>query len=175
MHHAGVVRVAQRVGHFARDLQGVADRELAFAVEALAQRLALDVRHDVVHQPVGLVRVVQRQDVRVVQPSGDLDLVQEPGGAHRLGQLGEQHLDRDVTVVLEIVGQEYARHPALAQLALEAVPRGQGVAQSFKKLGHGASMSPRRPSPGVQGDLNRFVANIGVLLLLARPARGVHR
>jgi hypothetical protein len=48
------------------------------------------------------------------------------------------------------VGEKDARHTALAQLALKAVPRGQGVAQSFKKLGHVASISPRRPSPGVQ-------------------------
>jgi hypothetical protein len=143
------VGVTQRVGHLTRNLQGVGDGQLPLAVEPLAQRLALDIRHDVVDQAVHLVGVVERQDVRVVQPSGDLDLVQEPGGADFLGQVGPQDLDRDVTVVLEIVGEKDARHTALAQLALEAVPGGQGIAQSFKKLGHGASISqaaqPWRP------------------------------
>ena len=169
------MRVAQRVGDLARDLERVVDRELALAVEALAEGLALDVGHDVVDQAIGLVGVVERQDVGVVQPGGDLDLAQEPGGAHLRGQVGAEHLDRDLALVLEVVGQEDARHPALSQLALEAVPRWRGRRRVVQKLGHGASMSPRRPSPGVQGDLNRFVANIGVLLLLARPARGVHR
>jgi len=97
-------------------------------------------------------------------------LVQKPGGAEFLGQVGPQHRHRDVTIVLEVVVQKDARHPALAQLALEAVPRGQGVAKSFRKLGHGASISPRRPGPG-EGDLYSFVANISVLPPLAREGR----
>ena len=81
VHHLGAVRVAQRVGDLARDLERVVDRQLALPGQALAQRLALDVGHDVVHQAVGLVRVVERKDVGMVEPGRDLNLAQEPGGA----------------------------------------------------------------------------------------------
>ena len=61
------------VRHLARNLERIADGELALAIEALPQRLPLDVRHDIVDQSVHLVGIVQRQDVRVVQatPFGD--------------------------------------------------------------------------------------------------------
>jgi len=146
MDHVAAVGIAQRVGHLPRDLQRIGDGQLPLAIEALAQGLALDVRHDVVDQAVHLVGVVQRKDVGMVQAGGDLDLVQEPGGADFLRQVGPQHLDRDVTIVLEVVGEKDTRHPALAQLALEAVPRGQGVAQSFKKLGHVRRFLPGGPA-----------------------------
>ena len=88
--HAGAVGVAQGVGHLARDLERVVDRELALVVEPLAEGLALDVGHDVEDQAVDLVGVVQRQDVGVVQPGGDLDLAEEPGRPDLGGQLGAQ-------------------------------------------------------------------------------------
>ena len=111
-------------------------------VEPLAQGLALDVGHDVVHQAVHLVGVVQRKDVRVVQPGGDLDLVQETAGADLLGQVGTQYLDRDVAVVLEVVGEEDPRHPALAQLALEAVPGRERRAEALDQPSHDRPPQP---------------------------------
>ena len=41
----------------------------------------------------------------MLQPGRDLDLAQEALRAHRGGQLRAKNLDRDVAVVLEIVGQ----------------------------------------------------------------------
>ena len=77
------VGVGQRVGDLARDLQRVLHRELGLARQAVPQRLALDVGHDVVEEAVGLARVVQRQDVGMAQVGRDLDLAQEPLGAER--------------------------------------------------------------------------------------------
>ena len=42
----------------ARDLERVLERQLLLAVEPVAQRLALDVRHDVVEKPVYFARVM---------------------------------------------------------------------------------------------------------------------
>ena len=136
MDDAGAVRVAQRVGHLARDLERVADRELPLPREPLPQRLALDVGHDVEDQAIHLVGVVQRQDVRVMQPGRDLDLAQEPGGADFGGQLGAKHFDRDVTLVLEVVGQEDLGHPALPKLPLEPIAGRQRRAEAFEQLCH---------------------------------------
>ncbi len=139
--HVAAVRVAQRIGHLACDPERVADRELAFPGEAVPQGLALDVGHDVVDQPIGLVRIVQRQDVRVVETSGDLNLAQESGRSHIGGQLGAEHFHGYRALVLEVVGQEDSRHPALPQFPLDLVAGGKRVADAFEQLHHG------RPTP----------------------------
>ena len=50
--HAVTVRVVERVGHFARDAHGIVHAELRFAVQFLADRLALDVGHDIEQERV---------------------------------------------------------------------------------------------------------------------------
>ena len=57
---------------------------------------------------------------------GRLDLGEEPLGAERRGEIGVQHLDRDVAVVLEVVREIDGRHAAAAELALDAVAIGDG-------------------------------------------------
>ena len=57
----------------------------------------------------------------VVEAGGDPDLVEEPLGTEHGGQLGPQHLERDLAVVLEILGEIDRGHPALTQLALDPV------------------------------------------------------
>ena len=92
----------------------------------VAERLAVDERHDVVEEAVGLARVEERQDVRMLQVRGGLDLDQEPLGADDGGQFGLQDLERDLAVVLQVLGQVHRGHAALAELALDAVAAGQG-------------------------------------------------
>ena len=50
-----------------------------------------------------------------------LDLAQEPLTAERGAELGMQHLDGDVAIVLEIVREVDGRHAAGAELALDAI------------------------------------------------------
>src|SRR2546422_1128139 len=57
---AAAVRVAQRGRHFAGDPQRVLERQLLLPRQPFAQRLALDVRHDVVEEARGLARIVER-------------------------------------------------------------------------------------------------------------------
>ena len=51
---------------------------------------------------------------------------QEPLGAEHGGELGLQHLDRDLAVVPEVLGEVDRRHAARAELALDAVAVGEG-------------------------------------------------
>ena len=90
VNHVAAVGVAQRVRHLARDLERLGAPELPFTQQALAQRLTLDVGHDIVKQPIGLIGVVERQDVRVVEPGGDLDLAEETGCSDVGGDIGSQ-------------------------------------------------------------------------------------
>ncbi len=62
----------------------------------------------------------------MLQVGRGLDLGQEPLGADRGGEFGAQHLERDVAVVLEVVGEVDGGHAALPELALDAVAVGEG-------------------------------------------------
>ena len=62
----------------------------------------------------------------MLQVGGRLDLGQEALGADHGGELGPQHLERDLAVVPQVVGEVDRRHAAGAELALEAVAVGQG-------------------------------------------------
>ena len=92
---AVAVGVVERVGHLDGDRAPRVDRKLALGVEPVAQRLPLHHRHDEVQDRRRLAGVVQREDVRMVQPRGEADLAEEALAAERLGELGAQHLDGD--------------------------------------------------------------------------------
>ena len=128
--HAVAVGVVQPVRHLARDAQGFVQRQRALAAKSLAQRLALDVGHGVPQPAVGQrARVEHGEDVRVLQPGRDLDLALEPLGAVRRDQLGVQHLERDGSVVAEVVREVDRGHAAPAELALDGVAALEGLFQ----------------------------------------------
>ncbi len=54
MHYVVAVGVLKRVRHFTGDLQGVVERKLLFAVEAVAEGLPGDVGHHVIEKPGGV-------------------------------------------------------------------------------------------------------------------------
>ena len=78
---AAAVGVVERAGDLARRCGAPSRAAAGLGRQRLPQRLALDVRHDVVEQPIHGARVEQRQDVRMLQGGGDLDLAEEPLGA----------------------------------------------------------------------------------------------
>ena len=87
--HALGVGVMQRGGDLPDEAERLIDRELPLAGEPLAQRVARDEGHDVVEQ-VAIARgrghqpgIVERQDVRMVEPGGDPDLAGESVGAEQ--------------------------------------------------------------------------------------------
>jgi hypothetical protein len=63
-------------------------------------------------QTIHLVRVVQRQDMRVMEAGCGLDLLEEPRRAHRCGDVGTQDLHGDRAFIFQVVGEEDGRHPA---------------------------------------------------------------
>ena len=66
MHHAVPMCVVEGGGHFDGDAHGVRHRELLLAREAVAEGLALDEGHDIEEVGIGLTRVEQGEDVRVL-------------------------------------------------------------------------------------------------------------
>ncbi len=103
--HAMCVGEGEGLGHLARD----------------AQRLALDVGHDVVEQAAGLTAVVDGDDVRMGQAGGGMDLAQEAVGGDGGGQLGAKDLDGDAAVVAQVVGAQDGTHGAVRHLCLQGV------------------------------------------------------
>jgi len=74
---------------------------------------------------VAVTRVIDRQDVRVPQPGGELDLALEALGTEGQGQLGMEDLERDRALVPDVTSQVYRGHTAASQLALEGIPASQ--------------------------------------------------
>src|SRR5439155_16901325 len=92
-------------------------------------------------EPARLARVMQRQDVGVGEPGGQLDFPEEPLGAEGGGELGLQYLDRDLTVVLEVLGEVNCGHPAAPELTLDRVAVGEGGLQTSEQIGQGHSQA----------------------------------
>ena len=63
MNDAMAVRVVERAGDRDGEVHCFVHRELLLAVEPRAERLAVDERHHVEEQPVGLAAVEQRQEI----------------------------------------------------------------------------------------------------------------
>ncbi len=68
---------------------------------------------------------VHREDVRVLEPSGEQDFSLEALGAEHGGEFAVEHFERHRAVVLQVVGEVDRGHAAAAQLSLEAVVIGQ--------------------------------------------------
>ena len=69
-----------------RETQFGVDEAVRIAREAVAERFAFHHRHHVPDCSVHLTRIVQRQDVRMLQVRGGLDLAQESIGANDGGE-----------------------------------------------------------------------------------------
>ena len=134
------MRVIERTGDFPRDAHRVGNRQLVLAFEACSQRLTGNHGHHVVEQAVGITAVEQRQDVRVLQPRRRLDFGEEAIAAECSTEIGVQHLDGDVAVVLEIMREIHGGHPAGAELAVDAIAVGEGQVQACDDVRvHGAA------------------------------------
>jgi hypothetical protein len=118
---AMLMGVVQRLRRLPRDPERVVKRELPLAPKPVAQTLALDERHGEPQVPGGVTGVVDREDVRMLQPGGEADLALEALGTEHVGQLGVKHLEGDRAVVLEVGGEEHRGHAAAAELAEEGV------------------------------------------------------
>ena len=105
------------------------------------QGLALEEGHGVPEPAGRLARVVDRQDVWMLESRSETDLSKEPLGPKLGRQLGMEDLERDGTIVPDVVGQVDHRHAAAAELTLERVAvaerGGQGGA---RHVSHGRAL-----------------------------------
>ncbi len=72
----------------------------------------------------------------VVELGGDADLTQEALAAQHGRKLWTEHLERDLTVVLEVVGEIDRSHPTATKLTLDGVAVGEGSLETFEEVGH---------------------------------------
>jgi hypothetical protein len=73
----------------------------------------------------------------------DLDLAHEAFGAERSRELGTQNLDGYSTTMFDILGEIDRRHPACAQLALDAVAVGEGYREAAGEISHARTVVAR--------------------------------
>ncbi len=163
MHDAARVSIAQRVGDFARDAQGVGDRKLLLAVEAIAQRLALHQRHHVVQEVARAAGIVERQDVRMPKIRRRFDFAEKTLRANHGAELRQKHLDRDLALVLQVFGEVDGGHATLPELALDAVAALQRRGESISLRGSAHGDSAREcPSGMTSCTLHASASRIGM-------------
>ena len=79
----------------------------------------------------------------MLQRGGGPDLGDEPLGADGGGQLRLEDLDRDLPIVLQVLGEEHRGHPSFAQLAFDPVTIGEERGEPLGDVSHGARVSTR--------------------------------
>ena len=127
--HVVPVRIVEGQRRLPADAESVLHWELTFAPQSVPQRLALDIGHGEPQATRGFARVVDREDVRVLEARGELDLVLETLRAERLRELGVEDLEGNEAVVLEIVGQVDRGHASAAEFPVEHVAVTKSIAQ----------------------------------------------
>ncbi len=64
----------------------------------------------------------------------NLDLAQEPVGPDGGSQFGTQHLERDLAVVLQVLGEVDEGHATGADFPLDRVPVPQGCSEQLERV-----------------------------------------
>ena len=72
--------------------------------------------------------------LRMLELRGKRDLAAETLGTQRLGQIRIQHLERDLTLMLAVFGQEDRCHAAVADLAVHLVLRSKRLPEAFQDV-----------------------------------------
>ncbi len=129
MHHTLCVRVVEGAGDLSCNRERVVKRELALPRQPRAETLAAHVRHYIEERAVGASRVNECQNVRVVEPRGDPDLREKSVGADGGGEVGAEHLECDIAIVLDVASQVDRRHSAGTDFTLDAIPPGQHLGE----------------------------------------------
>src|SRR2546427_1078755 len=89
------------------------------------------------------------EDMRMGEPSGDLDLAQEALGPDGGSKLRAQDLERNGPVMANVVGEIDRRHSPAAEFALDRVTPGEGDLKAGQLVCHGCSGGQRiRTSKG---------------------------
>jgi hypothetical protein len=85
--------------------------------------------HDEEEKSAGFARIVEGEDVGMIESGSEPDLSDESLSREGLGDFGAEDLDGHVAIVAEVTGEEDGGHPARAELAVDAVVLGEGGGQ----------------------------------------------
>ena len=134
MHRPMAMGVVERGTDGRRDVYRVGNGELVFAHQPRAEGFAVHKGHHIEQEPIGASGIEERQDVRVLQRSCELDLLEKALAAEDGGELGAEDLDGDFPAVLQVLGEVDGGHAAGAEFALDAVAVGQGVSEAARSF-----------------------------------------
>ena len=87
----------------------------------------------------------------MLQVGRDPDFAQEPFGAKADTQLLAEHLDGDLAVMLDVIGQPYDPHAAAPELALEHIAAVESLGQRIVGSRHHDSCGWGVTQCGVEG------------------------
>ena len=73
----------------------------------------------------------------MLEPGRELDFAEEAFVTEDGGQLGMEHLERDRSVVLQIMGKKYRGHATAAELMFETVALGEGGPETGQGVDQG--------------------------------------
>ncbi len=133
------MRRVQRRGHLGDDVAGPGGRQGAAGIEQFAHVAARHVAHRDEQDAVGLARLEDGDDVRVINGRRGPGLTDEALPERAVErEPGCEDLQRDVAVQADVQGTVDDRHPAPADLLLDAVSR---------YLGPGREVGPGLVSP----------------------------
>ena len=153
------MRGVERAADLADQVDGAGGVERAAAAQQRVEVLPLDQAHVEEQLAVDLAVAVDRDDVRLVEPGGDLRLAPEPAAvALVLRPLRVQHLERDLAGVLGVVRAQDAAHAAVAEHPEHAV---RPEVLAVRRGGHYRSRGQRRQlPPQVGGRLGAAVEHL---------------
>ena len=157
MDHALRMCVGECLGHVLCNLNGVVYWKLVLTVQLLPERLALHKRHHIEQERVRFPGIEERQDVRVLEVGGCLDLGQEAVRTDHCGQLRLEHLERDLAFMAQVVREEDGRHPAFADLAVDLVATFERRVQPVDHVRHVSSACEGLRPMGVLGQVPTWV------------------
>ena len=139
MHESLAVRMIERSRDLARDLQRFVHGQPLSCVQHLAQRLSAHVRHHVIEEIPCLPGIVERQDVRVIEPGHDLDFAKKPIGCDCRCHGRHEHFHGHGPSVPHVGRQIHRGHAAAADLALNHVAATKRLVQPRNRVARSGS------------------------------------
>ncbi len=131
VYHAASVREIKRRSKRASKTNRFRRRKMLFAIDLVAQRLALDVRHHVKQHAARFAGVVHRDDVRMSEARYGFDFLKKSFGSQRCGDICVENLHRDTAIMPRVTRAVDGCHATSADLVLYGI----SVAECF--LGSG--------------------------------------
>jgi hypothetical protein len=144
MDDALLVGRVERLGYVGRDPHRLIDGKLPLALHSVPERLPLHIWHHVEEEGVRRTGVEERENMGMLEIRGRLDLGQEAFRANDRGQLRLQNLERDLPLVLQVIGEIDGGHATLTEFGLDAVAALEGGVQAGDRVGRVHALNMRQ-------------------------------